>query len=238
LAESSPGREITDPDWRRPDDAPHMAPPTTGILDLFNAGDRRLWYWQCPEAHCRQWFPPVMDNFSRQAGCVFCPHCGTEIDPAAKRQLNLAGRWVPEGAQLDEAGEMIGTPRRSRIASFWMEGPAAAFQSWASLNEKLRRAEETYQQTDSQETLKAVINTDWGRPYLRRRAATQRSSERLADRSEDYQRRTVPQGVRFLTAAVDVQGGKDRRFVVQIQGWGAHRECWVIDRFNIKEDRG
>ena len=238
LAESSPGREITDPDWRRPDDAPHMAPPTTGILDLFNAGDRRLWYWQCPEAHCRQWFPPVMDNFSRQAGCVFCPHCGTEIAPAAKRQLNLAGRWVPEGAQLNEAGEMIGTPRRSRIASFWMEGPAAAFQSWASLNEKLRRAEETYQQTDSQETLKAVINTDWGRPYLRRRAATQRSSERLADRSEDYQRRTVPQGVRFLTAAVDVQGGKDRRFVVQIQGWGAHRECWVIDRFNIKEDRG
>jgi len=238
LAESSPGREIVDPDWRQPDDAPHMAPPTTGILDLFNQGDRRLWYWQCPERACRRWFTPTMNHFSLRSGRACCPHCGAEVDPKAKRGLNLGGRWVPEGCELTADGELQGTPRRSRIASFWMEGPAAAFQSWASLTEKLRRAEETFEQTGSQETLKTVINTDWGRPYRHRRAAAQRSSQRLMDRAEQTEHRTIPHGVRFLTAAVDVQGGKERRFVVQIHGWGANREMWVIDRFNIREDRG
>ena len=238
LAESSPGREITDPDWIRPEDSPHMAPPTTGILDLFNQGDRRLWYWQCPEEACRRWFTPTMEHFNQSSQRAFCPHCASEINPKAKRSLNLNGRWVPEGMELTLDGDLIGTPRRSRIASFWMEGPSAAFQSWPSLAEKLKRAEETFEQTGSQETLKTVINTDWGRPYQYRRAATQRSSQRLLDRAEQVERRTVPHGVRFLTAAVDVQGGKDRRFVVQIHGWGANRETWVVDRFNIKEDRG
>lgn len=238
LAESSPGREISDPDWVRPEGCSHMAPPTTGILDLFNQGDRRLWYWQCPEGACRHWFTPTMDHFSLEAKRVFCPHCATEVDPRAKRGLNLAGRWVPEGCELTPEGDLIGTPRQTRIASFWMEGPSAAFQSWASLAEKLARAEETFELTGSQETLKTVINTDWGRPYQHRRAEVQRSSQRLMDRAEQTERRTVPAGVRYLTATIDVQGGKDRRFVVQVHGTGVNREKWIVDRFNIKEDRG
>ncbi|CAH1044548.1 phage terminase large subunit family protein [Halomonas sp. TD01] len=238
LAESSPGREVVDPDWERPADCPHMAPPTTGILDLFNQGDRRLWYWQCPESVCQRWFTPTMDHFIQSSKRVACPHCGSEIDPKSKRALNLTGRWVPEGMQLSHDGELTGTRRPVRIASFWMEGPAAAFQSWLSLAEKLARAEETFEQSGSQETLKTVINTDWGRPYLHRRAEVQRSSQQLMDRAEQTERRTVPPGVRFLTATVDVQGGKERRFVVQVHGWGAHREMWVVDRFNIKDDRG
>lgn len=238
LAESSPGREITDADWERPAYAPHMAPPTTGILDLYNQGDRRRWYWQCPERVCRRWFQPIFEHFQLSSKCVFCPHCSAEIDPKAKRALNQAGRWVPEGCELTTDGDLIGTPRQTRIASFWMEGPAAAFQSWVSLAEKLQRAEETYAQTGSQETLKTVINTDWGRPYQFRRSDVQRSSQRLIDRAEQLEHRTVPHGARFLTASVDVQGGKNRRFVVQIHGWGPNREMWVIDRFNIREDRG
>lgn len=238
LAESSPGREVTDADWQQPDDAPHMAPPTTGILDLFNSGDRRLWYWQCPQTPCRRWFTPTMDHFNLKASCAFCPHCGSEIDPGQRRALNLAGRWVPEGCELTVDGELVGERRQTRIASFWMEGPAAGFQSWASLTDKLKRAEETFENTGSQQTLKTVINTDWGRPYRYRRAEVQRSSERLMDRAEKIERRTVPRGARFLTATVDVQGGKNRRFVVQIHGTGVNRERWLIDRFNIREDRG
>ncbi|MDT8895470.1 terminase gpA endonuclease subunit [Halomonas sp. I1] len=238
LAESSPGREITDPDWVQPEGCPHMMPPTTGIGDLFNQGDRRRLYWQCPEPSCRRWFQPIKEHFNLQSKRVCCAHCGVEVDPKHKRTLNLGGRWVPEGCELTLEGELIGTPRQTRIASFWMEGPAAAFQSWASLTDKLARAEETYQQTGSQETLKTVINTDWGLPYRHRRSETQRSSIQLMDRAEQVERRRVPHGVRFLTAGVDVQGGKHRRFVVQIQGWGPNREMWIIDRFNIKEDRG
>lgn len=238
LAESSPGREITDLDWERPAGAPHMAPPTTGILDWYNHGDRRRFYWQCPETACRQWFQPIQEHFNMESRRVFCPHCAAEVDPKLKRALNLAGRWVPEGCELTVDGDLIGTPRQTRIASFWMEGPAAAYQSWASLADKLARAEETYELTRSQETLKTVINTDWGRPYKHRRGDVQRSSQRLMDRAEQTERRTVPPGVRYLTATIDVQGGKHRRFVVQVQGTGVNREKWIVDRFNIKEDRG
>lgn len=44
LAESSPGRDIRDPRWRP--STPHEAPPATGILSLYNRGDRRR-YNQC-----------------------------------------------------------------------------------------------------------------------------------------------------------------------------------------------
>ncbi|MBB7231704.1 phage terminase large subunit family protein, partial [Escherichia coli] len=52
---------------------------------------------------------------------------------------------------------------------------------------------------------------------------------------EDYGKRLVPPKVRFLIAAVDVQGGKNRRFVVQIIGYGEDGERWLVDRYNIRQ---
>jgi len=238
MVESSPGRPVRDLEWQQPEDEPHRAPPTTGILDLYNQGDRQRLYWQCPERLCRHWFMPVMENFNMGSARVVCPECGCEVNPKAKRELNANSRWVPEGCHLTLDGELVGTPRETRIASFWMEGPAAAYQSWTSLVANLKAAEETYELTGSQEDLQSRYNVDWGRPYYSRIAAKKRSSQTLLDRAEQTVRRRVPHGVRFLTAAVDVQGGKNRRFVVQVHGWGPNREMWVIDRFNISEDRG
>ena len=45
LVESSPGRDIRDTKWRR--SSPHEAPPSTGILALYNRGDRRRLYQDC-----------------------------------------------------------------------------------------------------------------------------------------------------------------------------------------------
>ncbi|MCM5500513.1 phage terminase large subunit family protein, partial [Escherichia coli] len=84
----------------------------------------------------------------------------------------------------------------------------AAFQTWEQLIFKLLAAEEEYERTGSEETLKAVVNTDIGRPYLPRSATEQRKSELLEQRAEPFPRRSVPDGVRFIEATVDVQGGK------------------------------
>ncbi|TRS74670.1 phage terminase large subunit family protein, partial [Salmonella enterica subsp. enterica serovar Panama] len=77
------------------------------------------------------------------------------------------------------------------------------------------------------------INTDWGLPYLPRISLDQRKAETLIARAEKLPPRRVPDGVRFLVATVDVQGGKKRRFVVQVVGYGSHGERWIVDRFNI-----
>ncbi|UNO35794.1 phage terminase large subunit family protein [Salmonella enterica subsp. enterica serovar Abeokuta] len=241
LVESSPGRDVTDVKYRRT--SPHEAPPCTGILSLFNRGDRRCWYWQCP--HCREYFRPTGDTvagyqditdpvLASEAAYIECPHCQGEIAPDQKRALNAGGVWLREGETIDADGNRGGDPRRSRIASFWMEGPAAAYQTLSQLVYKRLTAEQEYELTGSEETLKAVINTDWGQPYIPRAASEQRRSEELMTRAEDYGDRLVPPEVRFLLATVDVQGGKKRRFVVQIIGYGQHGERWLIDRFNIE----
>ncbi|MFV9373492.1 phage terminase large subunit family protein [Citrobacter portucalensis] len=242
LVESSPGREITNTKWRRK--SPHEAPPTTGILSLYNRGDRRRWYWPCP--HCGEYFQPVMEAMTgyretsdpvkaSEAAHIDCPHCSGMITADRKRELNGKGVWLREGQTIDREGNISGEARRSRIASFWMEGPAAAYQTWAQLVYKLLTAEQDYEATGSEETLKTVINTDWGLPYLPRAASEQRRADVLMLRAEDYGKRLVPPKVRFLLASVDVQGGKKRRFVVQIIGYGENGERWLVDRYNIRQ---
>ncbi|MXF08038.1 phage terminase large subunit family protein [Escherichia coli] len=242
LVESSPGRDVKDVKWRRT--SPHEAPPTTGILSLYNRGDRRRWYWPCP--HCGEYFQPCGDVvagfrdiadpvLASEAAYIQCPSCSGRIMPEQKRELNGRGVWLRDGESINADGSRYGDPRRSRIASFWMEGPAAAYQTLSQLVYKLLTAEQEYETTGSEETLKTVINTDWGLPYLPRASMEQRKSELLEQRVEPVPSRSVPDGVNFLVATVDVQAGRHRRFVVQVTGYGSRGERWIIDRYNITQ---
>lgn len=242
LVESSPGRDVKDVKWRRT--SPHEAPPTTGILSLYNRGDRRRWYWPCP--HCGEYFQPCGDVvagfrdiadpvLASEAAYIQCPSCSGRIMPEQKRELNGRGVWLRDGESINADGSRYGDPRRSRIASFWMEGPAAAYQTLSQLVYKLLTAEQEYETTGSEETLKTVINTDWGLPYLPRASMEQRKSELLEQRAEPVPSRSVPDGVNFLVATVDVQAGRHRRFVVQLTGYGSRGERWIIDRYNITQ---
>lgn len=242
LVESSPGRDVKDVKWRRT--SPHEAPPTTGILSLYNRGDRRRWYWPCP--HCGEYFQPCGDVvagfrdiadpvLASEAAYIQCPFCSGRIMPEQKRELNGRGVWLRDGESINADGSRYGDPRRSRIASFWMEGPAAAYQTLSQLVYKLLTAEQEYETTGSEETLRAVINTDWGLPYLPRASMEQRKSELLEQRAEPVLSRSVPDGVNFLVATVDVQAGRHRRFVVQVTGYGSRGERWIIDRYNITQ---
>ncbi|WP_434340194.1 phage terminase large subunit family protein [Motilimonas cestriensis] len=241
MVESSPGHEIKDAKWRQK--TPHEAPPCDGIFKLYNQGDRRRWYWQCP--HCDEWFQPIHEHFTGYDNApdiktasdnvvMACPHCAGIIRPEQKRKLNQGGRWLREGETIDKQGCVTGHANPSRIASFWMEGPAAGFQTWSSLIYKLLHAEAEYEATGSQDSLKTVINTDLGRPYLHRHEGNVRDSQELMARAEGSGKRLVPEGVHFLVAGVDVQAGKNRRFVVQVVGYGIKGERWLIDRYNIK----
>ncbi|MDY5105594.1 MAG: phage terminase large subunit family protein [Actinobacillus minor] len=242
LVESSPGKDIVD--IKHVPKSSHEAPPTTGILSLYNRGDRRRFYWQCPE--CSEYFEPSMANMvdfreetdfvkASESARLQCPHCLHKIPPEMKRELNINGVWLKEGQSINASGQILGEGRKSRIASFWLEGPAAAYQTWAQLTYKLLTAEHEYEMTGSEETLKAVTNTDWGLPYLPRSALEQRRADELMERREyaDKDNKTIPPQCRFLIAAVDVQGGRNRRFVVQIVGYGENGERWLIDRYNI-----
>ena len=100
---------------------------------------------------------------------------------------------------------------------------------------KLLTAEQEYETTGSEETLKTVINTDWGLPYLPAPAWSNEKVNCLSSGQSQFPSRSVPDGVNFLVATVDVQAGRHRRFVVRVTGYGSRGERWIIDRYNITQ---
>jgi phage terminase large subunit GpA-like protein len=232
--ESSPGWLIEDPKWTHDD--PHEGPPCKGIFSLYNQGDRHRWYWPCPE--CREFFTaaPTIDALVliKDEVHLLCPHCGYAVPRSKKGPMNRAGQWLAAGQTLAADGDPQGTAPLSRIASYWLTGPAAAYQSWDSLWRKHHAAVADLDKTGSEESIKAVTTGDFGIAYRPRQLHVIRDARALQSRAEDVQKRTIPPEVRFLTAAVDVQKG---RFVVQVVGWGVAGERWLIDRYNLRQSR-
>lgn len=247
-AESSPGFINDNPRWIAK--SRHEAPPTQGILALYNRGDRRRWYWKCVNPSCRNAFEPDFSLLrwpnsedpveAAEMVTMQCPHCFMDYshdsggNMPGKTQLNIDGRWVKDGMLWTPEGEVVGKPVRSDIASFWMKGPAAAFTSWKELVTKFLAASKEYEDTGSEQALKTTVNTDQGLPYTPKAQAEARSPETLKSRARDYGDKMVPHGVRFLVACIDVQ---KRRFVVQVHGFGVGGDIWVVDRFDIRKSR-
>lgn len=234
LVESSPGKVLNDAKWQ-PANA-HDGPPCGGIFALYNQGDRHRWYWPC--LHCAEFHTaaPSPEAFVVVEGhaCLICPHCGAAIESRHKPAMNLQGRWLADGQTITAKGEIGGARPRSSLASYWLTGPAAAYQSWDSLLQRHQQALRTLERTGDEKPMQALITTDFGTAYRPRRLHVARDSRALAGRAEESVKRTIPAGVRFLTAAVDVQR---ERFVVQVMGWGEGGERWLIDRYNLRWSR-
>jgi phage terminase large subunit GpA-like protein len=251
MVESSPGREITDPHWQP--SSPHEAPPTNGVLGIYNRSDRRRWYWPCSE--CGDYFQaapglslftllPAYDDlmeiarredlksFAEHHAKITCPHCGSIIEHAAKNQMNQRGLWVGDGQRIED-GQVVGQIMRSNIAGYWMGGVSAAYQKWDSIVLRYMQGLREYALTGAEETLKTTINTDQGCPYLPRHLAESAGEGDVSSRTEQLERYFVPDAARLLLASVDVQGGKNGRFVVQVHAIGEGLEQWPVDRFDI-----
>lgn len=262
VAESSPGEEQLDPAWIPR--SPHEAPPVRGILSIYNTGTRARWYWRCQHRRCGEHFEaapglkcfamPEFDELCEVVtrhdlmtlaadwAKVVCPHCGGLHTPDQRPALNamrtkngrvLGATWLHEGERLVD-GRIEGERRRTQIASFWLGGVAAAYQTWTSILHEYLQAVLTYVNTGDEQSLRRTTNTDQGAPYLPIAMTKRRSAEDLVQRMETWPRGNVPDGVRFLTAAVDVQA---HRFVVEFFGWGVGLESWLIDRFSITGSR-
>lgn len=242
IAESSPSREITDPKWIRK--TPHEAPPTEGILKLYNRGDRRQLYWPCP--HCGSYFVGRFSHldWDRKPNAVdasetvrmICPKCAVPIYPDSRKAMLAACVWLKDGQAIEKDGTIHNEGPRSKIASFWLFGVAAAFQTWAGLVISFMNAEQEFERTGSEDALVKFYNNDLGEPYLPKNLESERLPEVLKARAEDWgstaEEPTVPEGVRFLVALVDIQ---KNAFVVQVFGIspGAPFDIAVIDRWTI-----
>jgi len=248
LAESSPSKPVLNPRYICKG---HEAPPSTGILALYNRGDKRRWYWPC--LHCGHYFEGrfsqlVWDTFDKETGEVYdkvtasetarlvCPGCGAKIHPDERHEMQQWGMWIKDGESVNKKGQRDGRGPRSTIASFWLNGMAAAFTSWPQLVRTYITAEEEYASNQSEEMLKKFYNTDLGEPYLPKAVGEDRLPEHLAARAEPLDEKHVPLGTRFLVMQVDVQ---KNMFVVQCHGIAPGRpfDMVLIDRFQIRQSK-
>ncbi|OOF25058.1 DNA packaging protein [Salinivibrio proteolyticus] len=245
MAESSPGRVVRNP-VPEAELGPHELQPCGGIAALYNAGDRRRFYWQCDD--CEAWFRPDFETLTwddlpdamdaAKTARVCCPRCTHAIPETDKSRHNTNGEWFREG-EIDQYGNVNTDEseiRQSKWASFWFEGVVATYQSWESLVYRYISASRNFETTGDEEELKTFFNVDIGRPYVVQSRSQEIGAHELQQRAEanPYNRGVIPQNGRFLIMSVDVQGGKkNARFVVQAQVYGEGLQRWVIDRFEI-----
>lgn len=251
-AESSPGRDVKDPNWRP--GSPHEAPPCGGILGIYNRGDMRRWYWRCPE--CIEWFEaapglglfklPDDDELLRdirriniskmadQYARIVCPHCGSELQQDARSKMNACGLWVPDGARIVDHQVDRTNARTSSIASYWLGGVAAAYNTWVDMLRKHLQGILEYSNTGEELAWKTTVNTDQGMPYTPRALVEQRTDSGPEDRKEDDLKQfVVPEWARTVIATVDVQGGRNARFIVHVEAIGEMARRCSVDRYTI-----
>lgn len=230
---------------------PHAFPPTVSgahadICPIYNSGTREWWYVPCQS--CGEYYPqnPAIERFSwgesddpiiaaESAGTVCC-WCGTVHDESTKRVENVNGRWLAEGQVIDCYGKITGESRLGKTyPSFALGGGAAAYQTRASIVRKYLQALHVAKTTNDENSLKFVVNADIGAPHRSTVGASARAATPIRKRAEPVKKLTVPAGVRFIGAGVDVQ---KNRYVVQVMGYGPDRNRWLIDRYNIsRSDR-
>lgn len=195
------------------------------IAVLFEQGDQRRYYVPCP--HCNHMDFLVWRQKADQRGHYMA---WDEGDPSGAYFVCSKNGCVIEhkdrGWMVDRGEWRAGKPFKGH-ASFhiWAAYSPNANASWGKL------VEEFLSVKDSAERLRTFVNTVLGELWEEQGDAP--DWDRLYNRRESYGIGTVPAGVRFLTAGVDVQ--RDR-VAFEVVGWGAGKESWSVDAGSIPFD--
>ena len=184
------------------------------IEELFSEGDQRRYYVPCPTCGTFQvlTFQQLKFPDGPSSAHFICTAHGCRIEEASKHAMVEAGEWRAEAPEHF-------TPL-NRHASFhiWTAYSYAPNATWPQIADEFLKAK------GSPVTHKTFKNTVLGEVW--KEAVVARDWEVIARRRESYTIGTVPSGVLFLTAGVDVQ--KDR-LVYEVVGWGQGKTSWSIE---------
>lgn len=173
---------------------------------------------------------------------LICPHCEHKIgdDPkgyldSERDAMNMTGVWLQPHQDITEDGEITGTEIVQEKMGFCIHGFMSPFVTIAGLAREWVSGYLEHKMNGNRDQLKEVIvkslgETDKGDDAEKQVEDWQVVKRRLVDAS--YIMGTVPVGVRFLTAFIDIQGD---RFEVRVIGWNEDRESWLIDSYSIKQ---
>lgn len=239
--------------------------PLAGIAKLIEDSDRRIRYWTCadcahlispcaeaPKERRAAWnVPDLMKDkgedmtrdelldYVEQNVFIICPFCKGKIDNKTRLELDQEGIWIGKGQTIDEHENVAGALIRSDTAGFIIHAFMSPFVRLGKLAREWAGAWLTWQETKSDELLRQVNVKSLGEVHKDPDDPAAQVKEwkevKAAHLDTMYRLGEVPAGVDFLTMMVDVQGN---RFEAGVFGWSSNRECWLIDRFSIKQRLG
>jgi phage terminase large subunit GpA-like protein len=197
---------------------------TSRIEPRFLAGDQRYYFVPCPHCdhrHRLAWssfvIPKHADgSYNAEDAHMRCPECQGRIDNHDKLSMLEGGEW--------RATAPFNGWRRSYHLSSLYSPPG--WLTWA------RIADEFLQCKDDPIALKAFCNTVWGESWDQEDGETVDEAALFKRLREDWGPK-VPNGVKIITAGVDVQGD---RIEVEIVGWGAGYESWSLEYLVLPGD--
>jgi len=211
--------------------------PTTeadsNIWQYFLIGDQRKYHVPCP--HCDAGQELLFGNpfgedatdyglkpiFNDDGDCVdsyyLCRQCHRQIKNHQKTLMLINGLWVPSRQTSDP------TYRSYHLSSLY--SPPDMF-SWTALYKKYLKSIEDPDNID--DGRRSFENLYLGIPF--KESGLRPKIDNPGDRVGDYDRGTIPDGVIYLTMAVDVQSGKKNpRLEMEILGVGLGYRTWSID---------
>lgn len=200
------------------------------IMKEFERGDQRRLHVRC--VHCRTfqvftWKQVKWDSSAITTGAQMaasreawyeCPHCRQRIDDRGKRTMVDTGVWVPAGWEVQDWLDRGQRQDRAEHRSYHLWAAYSPWLTWWKIVAKHLDAK------DDPAELMNFVNS-WLAEVWEDRVEETASESVAACIDRDRRSGDVPEEVRLLTAAVDVQ--KDR-MEWMVQGWGLDEESWVV----------
>lgn len=205
----------------------------SAIFTLYELGDQRQYFVPCPlcgKAQILTWEAEHANHgikADRKAGRLervyyLCEFCHDAIFNHQKTDMLIAGEWRPTAVSQSAVF------RSYQLSSLY--SPVGML-SWFELFEEYTKAQQ------KPEGMRSFKNLYEGQPYIEQ--GTRPDLNTLIDLRGAYKMRDVPDGVLYLTMAVDVQEGTKRdgdpaRLELEVCGHGIGYRTWLIDYRTIE----
>lgn len=204
----------------------------------------RLDYTKAPEG------TPIDQRLAlaRRTASIACPN-GCALGELERGQMIDEGCYMHKGQVLDLEAGILGDVEDNETWGFWVHVLMSGQVPLSSLAQQLEGALEHKERTGKNDKLKQVLVRTFGEAFESEAdlkgidaASLRRRTEALAKPAKgdddrqlvDFIMGTVPDGVRFITAAADPG---HRKVDVLLRGWDLHGRSWLIDRYTIRQRR-
>jgi phage terminase large subunit GpA-like protein len=198
------------------------------IYGEYLLGDKRKYLVPCP--HCEKYQELVWGNERSQNGVKAdttagelkqayyqCDYCHDAIYNHDKGPMLAKGRWEPSAKASSPF-----------IASRHLSGlyRPVGMASWTAMYREYEKAK------NDPERMRGFVNLELGLPF--KETGARPKLEKVIELRGGYRSGTIPHGVLFLTAGIDVQRGQKRgeanppRLEMEILGHGAKFRTWSI----------